>query len=242
MIEQYVERDAHAAAARAAAIFRTLTSKAIATKGRCAVALAGGSSPSAMHEALANESDARAPQINWSAMHIFFGDERAVSRDAKESNFRSARVTLLDRVAVDWTRVYPLEAWRSDLEEAARAYEEQLLAVCPAGALDLLVMGVGEDAHILSLYPGCPLIVQDHGALVAALRNPPMTPAVDRLTLTPTALFRAHAVLVLFVGAKKNRAWRVLNAPDGSALAHPVRLLRAHRAVVHCVGDQEAMK
>lgn len=240
MIERHIERDAAAAATKAAALFRSIASAAIAPRGRCSIALAGGSSPTAMYEALASESSA--PQFKWGAIDFFFGDERAAPSDAKESNFGGAKRTLLDRVAVDWQRVHALEAWRADREDAAREYEQRLLDRCPDGALDLLVMGVGEDAHILSLYPGCPLIAQDDGALVAALREPPMSPALDRLTLTPTALFRARAVLVLFVGAKKSAAWRALDASEGSALAHPVRLLREHRGVVHCVGDAGAMR
>lgn len=240
MIEKHVERDAAAAAEKAAELFRSITSEAIAARGRCSVALAGGTSPAAMHEALAGET--QAPQIKWGAIDFFFGDERAVPSDARESNFNGARTTLLDRVAVDWSRVHPLEAWRSDLDKAAQEYEQRLLDVCPGGALDLLVMGVGEDAHILSLHPKCSLIDRDDGALVAAVRNPPMNPALDRLTLTPTALFRARTVLVLFVGVKKRSAWRALTSREGSALAHPVRLLREHSGIVHCVGDAEAMR
>lgn len=237
MIEAHVEPDATTAAAKAAALFRAITADALAQRSRCAVALAGGSSPAAMHEALSRET------VQWDAIDFFFGDERAVPSDAKDSNFHSARRTLLDQVALDWRKVHPLEAWREPREEAAREYERALSSACTEeGALDLLVMGVGEDAHILSLYPGCPLITEDHGSLVAAVRNPPMNPAVDRLTLTPTALFRARTVLVLFVGAKKSMAWRALNESEGSALTHPVRLLREHRGVVHCVGDAAAMR
>jgi 6-phosphogluconolactonase len=235
----HCEESAERAAQAAATVFAEVVSAAIAERGRASVALAGGSSPAAMHAALADGM--HAPQIKWDAVDFFLGDERAVPNDASASNFHSAKTSLLDRVPVDWRKVHPLEAWRTDLETAAVDYERALREACPGGALDLIVMGVGEDAHILSLYPRCPLIDEDRGALVAALREPPMNPAVDRLTLTPTALAAAKSVLVLFVGAKKASAWRALGREEGSSREHPVRLLRGHPGVVRCVGDREAM-
>ncbi len=240
----HCEESAERAARKAAAVFAEVVAEAIASRGRCSVALAGGSSPAAMHAALADADALQipyAPQIKWDAVDFFFGDERAAPSDADVSNYRSAKASLLDRVAVDWRKVHPLEAWRTDMETAASDYERALREACPGGALDLLVMGVGEDAHILSLYPRCPVIEDDHGALVAALRAPPMNPALDRLTLTPTALAAAKSVLVLFVGAKKASAWRALGRDEGSSGEHPVRLLRGHPGVVRCVGDREAM-
>ncbi len=231
------EPDAERAGRRAAALFATIARESIAARGRFTVALAGGSSPALMHEALARWSET--PAIEWAKIDFFFGDERAVPSDTKQSNFYNARHSLLDRVPLEWARVHAMEAWRDDRESAAQQYEQTLRAI--DGALDLLVLGVGEDSHILSLYPGCPLIHEDGGSLVAALRDPPMNPAVDRLTLTPSCLFAARTVLVLMVGAKKRAAWRAFDAREGAAMTHPVRLLREVTATLHVVGDHEAI-
>jgi 6-phosphogluconolactonase len=216
--------DAAAVGERAAELFFALGAQAQRARGRFSVALAGGSSPKPMHRSLTE----RAPpaEFNWSQVDVFFGDERAAPPDSPQSNYGNAREQLLERVAIDPARVHPMRAWETDLEASARAYEQELQQACgPGGALDLLVMGVGEDAHILSLFPGCPLIDDDGGSLVAALRDPPMNPALSRLTLTPTALRRARCTMVLFVGAKKRDAYTALRHAHGAALRSPVALL-----------------
>lgn len=236
--------DAASAAERAAELFAQHARAAIAQRGRFHVALAGGSSPAAMHRALASRNHAH--EINWSAMDIYFGDERAAQPDSKDSNYGNARATLLDHVPIEPARVHPMRAWDGALEARAREYDALLRAQTNGdGALDLLVLGVGEDAHILSLYPGCPCIDAREGPLVAALRSPPMNPPLDRLTLTPAALFATRAVLLLIVGPKKRAAWRALDAQEGDARRTPIRLLRSHpgatHGAVHVVGDAEAL-
>jgi 6-phosphogluconolactonase len=233
------EPDATAAGARAAERFAELASASLAARGRFAVALAGGSSPTTMHAALAAWN--KTPEIKWPSIDVFFGDERAAATDALASNYRAARESLLSRVSVDPARVRAMEAWRPDLDHAARDYERALREVCaPDGALDLCIIGVGEDAHILSLYPGCPMIDHDEGRLVVALERPPMNPALDRLTLTPTALFAARAILVLLLGDKKRAAFKALAAPEGDERATPVRLVRRARGPVWVIADRAA--
>ena len=234
------EPDAASAAERAAALFAQRARAAIEQRGRFHVALAGGSSPAAMHRVLAARPHAH--EINWAAIDFYFGDERAAPPDSKDSNYGNARATLLDHVPITPARVHPMRAWDGSLEERAREYDALLRAQTGGdGALDLLVMGVGEDAHILSLYPGCPCIDAREGPLVAALRSPPMNPPLDRLTLTPAALFAARAVLLLVVGAKKRAAWEALDRPEGDARSSPIRLLRSHSGAADVVGDADAL-
>jgi 6-phosphogluconolactonase len=233
--------DSVTAGHRAAERFATLARNAIAARGRFTVALAGGSSPQSTHAALAawNES----PSIEWPRVHALFGDERAVPSDDPRSNYGAARASLLERVAIDPAQVYAMEAWREDLERAADDYERAIERACGADrAIDLVMLGVGEDAHILSLFPGCDAITDDGGRSVIALRDPPMNPAVHRLSLTPAALSRARAVIVLVLGAKKRDAWRALDREAGDAKTHPVRLLRALRAPVWVIGDSDALE
>ncbi|MBL8677619.1 MAG: 6-phosphogluconolactonase [Myxococcales bacterium] len=219
--------DGDAVGARAAELFLAIGAEAQRARGTFTVALAGGSTPAAMHKAL---REAPSHEFNWGSVDVFFGDERAVAPDSPLSNFGNARAQLLDQVPL--ARVHPMPAWSDDLDAGATAYERALRDACgDDGALDLLVMGVGEDAHILSLFPGCPLIDEDGGALVAALHDPPMNPAVSRITLTPTALRRAHNVLVLLVGAKKREARRALSSASVTASSAPVLLLDTRLAL-----------
>lgn len=204
---------------------------AIAARGRFAIALTGGSTPGPMHRALA-----RAPHrdaIAWQKVDVFFGDERAVPPDAPQSNYRAARETLLDHVPIPSAQVHRIEAERSDLAAVARGYEATLRRVC-GGALDLLVVGLGKDAHVLSLWPGSAL-VEERSSLVVASVDPPMDPPLSRVTLTPAAVEAAQSVLAIATSAAKHAALeRALHADDDprAVPAHVLRRAREVRFVV----------
>jgi 6-phosphogluconolactonase len=236
----HAEKDLLTAGHTAALTVARLARDAIDARGRFTVALAGGSSPVPVHEALAR--DDASVSIAWPRVHALFGDERAVAPSHADSNFGAARRSLLDCVPIPDGNVHPMPAWEPHLEEAALQYERTLESVCSIdGALDLLILGVGRDAHVLSLFPGCAAIADDGGRTVLALRDPPMNPAVSRLTLTPTALRRARAVLLLVFGANKRAAWESLQQDHGDDMTHPVRLLRTLTAPVFVVGDRDAI-
>lgn len=197
---------------------------AIAARGRFFVALTGGSTPVAMHEALARRS------LDWARCVITVGDDRLVPDDDPRNNLRAARAALLDRVPA---RVIPLRmpalsgssrGFARRAERAAAAFSRAISAV---GDLDLLIVGLGADAHVLSLYPGCPYLFERHRLCVPCI-DPPMNPAVSRLTLTPLALFRARRVLGLAAGAGKRDA--VTRALEPGPFAEvPARLLQHAR-------------
>ena len=217
-----VVEDEAAFAKEAAAVVATHAERAIASHGKFVLALTGGSSPIPLHRALAE-----APfkdRIDWAKVHIVFGDERAVAPDAKDSNYRSARETLLANVPIPETQVLRMQADRPDLAAAARDYEQRILQLCEA-RVDLICVGIGEDAHIFSLYPGSPAIDEAQSLVVAEI-NPPMKPALSRITFTPRMLDRAGAVLVLATGEKKKSA--LLHALESSDQPHrfPAHLLR----------------
>jgi 6-phosphogluconolactonase len=238
----HTEKDLLTAGHRAARTVAAIARDAIASRGRFTVALAGGSSPTPVHDALALARAEPDLALDWARTHALFGDERAVPPDHPDSNYGRARQSLLDRVPIPAEHIHPMRAWEPDLDEAARAYERTLESVCePDGALDLLVLGVGQDAHVLSLFPGCHAIRDDGGHTVLPLRDPPMNPAISRLTLTPTALRRARAVLLLVFGANKRSAWEALRDEAGDEGTHPVRLLRTLTCPVTVVGDRDAL-
>ncbi len=194
--------DVAAFAEKAATIVAEHAEKAIAARGRFVFALTGGSTPIPLHEALAS-----APfrdRIDWTKVHVVFGDERAVAPTAKDSNFGSAQRTLLSKVPLPEGNVLRMEADLPDLAATARAYEERLLALCD-GRVDLVCVGIGKDAHIFSLFPGSPAIDEAHRLVVAEI-DPPMNPALSRITFTPRMLDRAGAVLAIATGAEKSAA------------------------------------
>lgn len=216
-----VVADVAAFAETAATLVAEHAEKAIAARGRFVFALTGGSTPIPLHEALA-----RAPirdRIDWTKVFVVFGDERAVAPTAKESNYGSAQRTLLGKVPLPEANVLRMEADRPDLASVARAYEDRLLALCD-GRVDLVCVGIGKDAHVFSLFPGSPAIDEAHRLVVAEI-DPPMNPALSRITFTPRMIDRAGAVLAIATGAEKSAA--VAHALAGVDQAHrfPARLL-----------------
>jgi 6-phosphogluconolactonase len=185
------------------------------------LALAGGSTPRALYEAL------REDDLPWAEVDVFFGDERCVPPEHPDSNEGMARRALLDRVPA---RVHAMGGARCD----PAAYERELAAVFGAGqptAFDVALLGLGEDGHTASLFPGDPALTE-RGRLVARVERPDH----PRLTLTPTALSAARVALFLVAGASKREPLRRWLAGEELPAAH----VRAARVEVLADADAAA--
>jgi len=194
----------------AAERFVVAAAAAIAARGRFTVALSGGSTPKALYERLA--SPACAPRIDWARVHVFWGDERCVPPDHPSSNFRMARQALLDHVPVPATQVHRLRG-EDDPPAAAAAYERELRAAFPEGAarFDVALMGMGDNGHTASLFPGLSA-VRETARWVVAERVDEV--GMWRLTLTPPALNAAATAMFLVTGHDKAAMLaRVLDGP-----------------------------
>ncbi|MDP3275482.1 MAG: 6-phosphogluconolactonase [Deltaproteobacteria bacterium] len=205
---------------------------ALSQRNRAVIALAGGSSPVALHRALADSPTLRG--LDLSRVHFILGDERAVPASHPDSNLGAARRTLLDPLGISQDQVIALEAWSADLAQAARRAEDALRSVCECAppnvpSIDVLMLGVGADAHILSLFPGCPAIEDDKGRLVIALEDPPMSPPHARLSLTPTTLNAARDIVLLAIGESKHSALARAEAAIEPVSRVPLRLLERAR-------------
>jgi 6-phosphogluconolactonase len=199
--------------ARAAEWLAQVLADVVTVNGRVKLGLAGGSTPRAMHEELARSS-----VVPWRAVHVFFGDERAVPPDHADSNYRMARESLLDRVPIPPAQVHAMDGENPDRDAAARAYETLL-----PKSLDVLVLGMGEDGHTASLFPGAPSL-REATRRVLAVVGP--KPPPERLTLTPPEILGAERRVVLVSGAGKAEA--VARALDGpwEPNATPIQLAR----------------
>ena len=208
--------DARALARRAAERILEWTRAVVAKRGRCSVALAGGGTPRATYEVLG--TSALAAALPWGAIDWYFGDERAVPPDHPESNYRAVREALFASHPESLERVFRMPAEAKDLEQAARAYGDQL-----PDRLDLMLLGIGEDAHTASLFPGSP-VLGERSARVAVVSGP--KPPNPRLTVTPPVIEAAREILVLVSGAGKAEALvRALEGPlDVTAV--PAQLAR----------------
>jgi 6-phosphogluconolactonase len=164
------------------------------------VALAGGSTPRAAYE-LAAVMD-----VPWSASTLWFGDERCVPPDHEHSNYRMVREALLDRIAGEPPAVRRIEGELGP-ENAADAYEAQLRSAFGDGVprLDLVLLGLGPDAHTASLFPGDPAL-GERERLAVGVPTPGMAPLVSRVTVTLRVVNAARDVVFLVSGADKAEA------------------------------------
>jgi 6-phosphogluconolactonase len=185
-------------AERAAELAADRMAEAAAAGGH--IALAGGRTPRRAYE-LAGER----PGIDWSRVELWFGDERCVPPDDPESNHRLVAETLLARAP--GVRVHPVDG-RADPDAAAAAYAAEIHGV----RLDLALLGLGEDGHTASLFPGSPALdVRDREAVAVTASKPPPR----RITLTLPVFEAAAAIVVLAVGeGKADAVAAVLRGPD----------------------------
>jgi len=211
--EVLIVPDLSAAAAAAAERVARRCEQAAASRGECAIALSGGETPRALHARLASDPFRR--RIPWTRIRVFWGDERGVPPDDPRSNYRMARETLLDTVPVPDDRIHRMPAERPDREAAAEAYAALLRAHLPQTAdgwprLDLVLLGLGDDAHTASLFPHAPALQETRRA-VLAVEAPDGMP---RMTLTPPILNHASEIIFLVAGPQKAPAARaVLEGP-----------------------------
>jgi 6-phosphogluconolactonase len=202
---------------RAADQFVASAQQAIGARGRFCVALSGGTTPRALYERLAEPAFGSA--IAWPRVHLFWGDERCVPPDDPASNYRVARDSLLSKIAIPAGNVHRMSG-EKEPRAAAAEYEELLrdffgLAPGVWPRLDLILLGLGEDGHTASLFPGTPA-VNETGRLVVA--NHVAKLRADRLTLTLPVVNAARYVVFLVAGASKAGAVRQILSGAGSAL------------------------
>jgi 6-phosphogluconolactonase len=212
-----VEPTAQAAGQFAAQLVRIMMCESVAQRGRCAVALAGGTTPRSLYQLLAAEATAGA--VPWWDCDIFFGDERDVPHDDIDSNYRTAQRSLLDHVPIDPQRVHPMPADAEDLQAAAERYEQKIRSSLPAGPgglpqFDLILLGMGADGHTASLFPGTELLNETR-RLVASQYVPVL--GRNRMTFTFPLINAARNVLLLVTGDDKAPAIAGLLGEDAPA-------------------------
>ena len=203
-------RLAHAAAET---VIETLRA-ALTQRGRASFVLTGGSTPIPLYRLLA--ADYRGA-LDWERVDFFFGDERHVPHDDDDSNVRMARETLLDGLHLSPDRVHPIPT--SGTPEAdARSYERTLRAYFDGAlpAFDLMLLGMGADGHVASLFPGSPAL-DEAERWVVATESPPSSPVRDRVTLTFPALNASRTVLFLVAGASKHEALAAVHRDPSDA-------------------------
>ncbi len=191
--------DAKALAEHAATSFIEHSRAAIAARGRFSVALSGGSTPRAIFAVLS--ADQFKTEVEWSKVHIFWGDERNVPPDHSDSNYRMAKETLLDLVPIPAENVHRMEG-ELDAAEAATNYAAGLSAFFgdEPHKFDLIHLGMGDDGHTASLFPGTTALAATEATVVSNFVAKFNT---NRITFTAPLINAARAVEFFVTGANK---------------------------------------
>ena len=185
--------------------------EAIALSDRFSLVLSGGSTPRLLYEMLAGEP--YAAQVDWAKVEVFFADERCVPPDHQDSNYRLAREALLSRVPIPGDNVYRI---RGEVvpEDAAKEYGLMLKEKFGDGGPGLILLGMGEDGHTASLFPGTEALNETKHRAVANYVERSTTGKSWRVTMTAPFINRARNVIILVTGASKAaRVSEVLEGP-----------------------------
>jgi 6-phosphogluconolactonase len=193
--------------------------QAISQRGGFSFVLSGGNTPKTLFEKLA--TDPAAAGMDWSRTEVYFGDERCVPPDDAESNYRMAKLAMLDRVAIPPASVHRMRG-EIDPQTAAIEYGRILQAKFGEGGPDLILLGMGDDGHTASLFPHTAALAEQRHRCIANF-----VPRLNtwRLTMSAPFINRAAKVIIMVSGAgKAERIAQVIEGPrDPQAL--PIQLI-----------------
>ncbi|MCX6353446.1 MAG: 6-phosphogluconolactonase [Candidatus Aureabacteria bacterium] len=234
VIEIYADRESMSRAA--AELFARRAGEAVRTRGRFIAVLSGGETPRRMYALLAAQP--LEGSINWKNVHVFWGDERCVPADNPMSNERMARESLLDHVPIPPDQVHPIRCEKSPHRAAVRC-EKFIRSFFERGdpRLDLVLLGLGENGHTASLFPGS-AVLEERERWVAEVTVPGQD--VARVTMTAPLINLARMVVFLVSGSLKSRILHdVLEGPRDTA-RYPAQLIQPEHGELLWMADREA--
>ncbi len=209
---------------------------AVQNHGRCAIALAGGNTPRAIYRLLADEQFKS--RIDWNALHLFWGDERTVPPDHPESNFGMAQEALLSRVPLPEENNHRI---RGEIppQEASEKYTNdlRLFFLNQPPQLDLILLGIGDDGHTASLFPGTEAVTEAKKPVAAVF-----VPKLDtwRVTMTLPLINSAKKIAFIVSGSSKSQIVGNLLRLDKPESKWPASLVRPENAIPQWLLDVEA--
>lgn len=205
----------------AAGFFADLSEKSIREKGRFTVALSGGSSPKAIFQLLATEE--YAGKIQWDKIYFFWVDERWVPLNDDKSNARMTFETLLDKVPVPEDHIFPMYKDNALPEEYAREYESYIRNILGnEGVFDFILLGMGDDGHTASLFPGEEVLSEKEKWVSAYYLKPQ---EMYRITLTAPIINKAENILAVAFGESKRHALHEILKGAHNPEMYPMQLI-----------------
>jgi 6-phosphogluconolactonase len=239
--EIYILKDNPAIARRAAEEFVKMAQSAVQQHGSFSVALSGGSTPKLLYSLLATDAALRA-KVPWDKMQLFFGDERHVGPDDPQSNFKMALETLITKAPLKPEQVHRMKGEYPDAEQAAKEYEQDLRAHfhlndAELPRLDLVLAGMGDEGHTLSLFPGTKAL---HPQGRAVVRNWVGKLYTERITLTAPVANNAEMILFMVAGKEKALALKAVLEGPYEPEQLPAQLLQPTNGRLLWLVDQTA--
>ena len=253
--EVYSYREMHDLNERVASILTKLAVEAVLERGRFTFVLSGGSTPRLLYQALTVSPYIEA--IPWARTHIFWGDERMVPRDHKDSNYAMAFENLLSKVPLPQSNIHPIPVEAADAERNVDAYEQELRRlfsqwnakgnVPSAGepledfpVFDLVLLGMGKDGHTASLFPGSG-IIDERQRWVRPVPKPGLPPFVPRVTLTLPVINQARCAAFLISGPEKSAlANRILTDAASLREHYPAAKVRPKGRLIWFITSEQA--
>ena len=228
----------------AAQHFVDLVIEAVRKKGRFTVALSGGSTPKSLYSLLASQREPFRTKLPWERIEFFWGDERHVAPDHPDSNYRMAWEAMLSHAPVPTPNIHRIKTEYPDAAKVAEDYETELrtsfkLTTERLPRFDLILLGMGADGHIASLFPGSP-VIRETRKLVAAVWIDQVQSS--RITLTPPVLTNATTVIFLVSGSAKTGALHEALEGNEDFERLPAQVIKTSKGSVLWFVDQAAAK
>ena len=199
----------------------------LAAKGCFALALSGGKTPRYLYTFLARECSS---EISWERVHLFWSDERCVSQESEDSNFAMAYKALISEAPLPSQNIHRISAEINPPEKAAGNYERMIREFFKpeeegAFLFDAMILGVGEDGHTASLFPGSSAL-NEKSRWVLAVNAPSSFSPHKRITLTLPLINRSRSIFFLASGAKKREVVReILKQQETARKLYPAALI-----------------
>ncbi len=209
--------------------------EAVKERGYFTAALSGGRTPVMLHKALSAKKD-----LPWDRTHVFIVDERFVPSDHEDSNYLMINNTLLKHVRIPSENIHPVQTENSTPVLSAEKYEKDMLSFFNISEnefprFDLIFLGIGEDGHTASLFPGTPALKETRHLAAAVTQS--VKPGKERVTLTFPAINNAENIILMATGGDKAAAIREVIEGNGSL---PAAMVRPDRGKLFFLLDKNA--
>lgn len=231
--------DLEAISHQAASVFADISRSSVAKKGRFAVALSGGSTPRRFYSLLGSDPYRR--EIQWRHIHLFWADERCVPKEDEESNFGFAYELFLSKISIPASNIHRVKGEEGP-EQGAKDYENDLrkfFGMSGIPVFDLIVLGMGEDGHTASLFPGSKLLRETERLAVPVYVK---RPKIDRVTLTLPVLNNAAQILFLVSGPSKAKTVHQVFGKNEKKKRFPAALIKLSHGITVWLIDREAAR